>query len=77
MLFWPLCCLFFFDIRILIGPPVSSTSSCWLGIRLGCSNQSVMSTHELLFYKNPTKRIGLVQSGHRHHRLIELNVFSP
>jgi len=24
--FWPLCCLFFFDIRILITPLVSSTS---------------------------------------------------
>ena len=26
--FWPLCCLFFFDIRILITPFVSSSSSC-------------------------------------------------
>ena len=26
-LFWPLCCLFFFDIRILIAPLVSSSSS--------------------------------------------------
>ena len=26
--FWPLCCLFFFDIRILITPLVSSNSSC-------------------------------------------------
>ena len=26
--FWPLCCLFFFDIRILIAPLVSSNSSC-------------------------------------------------
>jgi hypothetical protein len=25
--FWPLCCLFFFDIRILITPLVSSNSS--------------------------------------------------
>ena len=25
--FWPLCCLFFFDIRILITPVVSSNSS--------------------------------------------------
>jgi hypothetical protein len=25
--FWPLCCLFFFDIRILIAPSVSSNSS--------------------------------------------------
>jgi hypothetical protein len=25
--FWPLCCLFFFDIRILIAPLVSSSSS--------------------------------------------------
>jgi hypothetical protein len=26
--FWPLCCLFFYDIRILIAPLVSSNSSC-------------------------------------------------
>jgi hypothetical protein len=26
--FWPLCCMFFFDIRILITPLVSSNSSC-------------------------------------------------
>ena len=26
--FWPLCCLFFFDIRILTTPLVSSNSSC-------------------------------------------------
>ena len=26
--FWPLCCLFFSDIRILIAPLVSSNSSC-------------------------------------------------
>jgi hypothetical protein len=25
---WPLCCLFFFDIQILIAPLVSSNSSC-------------------------------------------------
>ena len=30
---WPLCCLFFFDIRILITPLVSSNYSCqWLWI---------------------------------------------
>ena len=35
--FWPLCCLFFFDIRILINPLVSSNSSCknqWLKTKL-------------------------------------------
>jgi hypothetical protein len=26
--FWPLCCLSFFDLRILITPLVSSNSSC-------------------------------------------------
>jgi hypothetical protein len=30
--FWPLCCLFFFDIRILITPLVSSTSSWHVSI---------------------------------------------
>jgi hypothetical protein len=29
--FWPLCCLFFFDIRILITPLVSSNSPYILG----------------------------------------------
>jgi len=28
LFFWPLCCLFFFDIRILITPLVSPNSSC-------------------------------------------------
>jgi hypothetical protein len=34
--FWPLCCLFFFDIRILITPLVSSNTSCKMdsGVRL-------------------------------------------
>jgi hypothetical protein len=27
--FWPLCCLFFFDLRILITPLVYSSSSYW------------------------------------------------
>jgi hypothetical protein len=26
---WPLCCLYIFDLRILIIPLVSSKSSCW------------------------------------------------
>jgi hypothetical protein len=26
--FWPLCCLFFFELRILINPLISSNSSC-------------------------------------------------
>ena len=30
--FWPLCCLFFFDMRILITPLVSSNSSCIIGL---------------------------------------------
>ena len=28
-IFWPLCCLFFFDLRILITPLVYSNSSYW------------------------------------------------
>jgi hypothetical protein len=31
VLFWPLCCLFFFDLRILITPLVSSNSSYPIG----------------------------------------------
>ena len=40
--FWPLCCLFFFHIRILITPLVSSKSSCnyWL-----CSISSYISKY--------------------------------
>jgi hypothetical protein len=30
--FWPLCCLFFFDIRILLSPLVSSTNSSYTNI---------------------------------------------
>ena len=29
-LFWPLCCLFFFDVRILFTPLISSSDSSWL-----------------------------------------------
>ena len=32
--FWPLCCLFFFYLRILITPLVSSNLSCSFNIRL-------------------------------------------
>jgi hypothetical protein len=31
LFFWSLCCLFFFDIQILITPLVSSNSSYWVG----------------------------------------------
>jgi hypothetical protein len=30
--FWPLCCLFFFDVQILITPLVSTNSSYWYSI---------------------------------------------
>jgi hypothetical protein len=33
---WPLCFLFFFDIRILIAPLVSSNSSSWNPLKIGC-----------------------------------------
>ena len=32
-IFWPLCWLFFFDLRILITPLVSSNSSCCVYVR--------------------------------------------
>ena len=32
--FLPLCCLFFFDIRIMINPLVSSNSSCYIDVPL-------------------------------------------
>jgi hypothetical protein len=36
--FWPLCCLFFFDIRILITHLVSSNSSfiLWVKVQITC-----------------------------------------
>ena len=33
--FWPLCCLYFFDIRILITPFVSTSSSCSVDTYVG------------------------------------------
>jgi hypothetical protein len=42
---WPLCCLFFFDIRILITPLVSSNSSCPFVIFLLVIVLSVLLRH--------------------------------
>ena len=46
----------------------------WLGIGIMCPKWGDMSTHGLVsvsyLYKNPTKRVGLVQS-RPHHSLIE------
>jgi hypothetical protein len=46
--FWPLCCLFFFDIRILIAPLVSSNSSLsrWSHSAHDCSRN--IKCHEIL-----------------------------
>ena len=46
--FWPLCCLFFFDIRILITPLVSSNSSLsrWSHSAHECSKN--IECHEIL-----------------------------
>jgi hypothetical protein len=40
--FRPLCCLFFFDIRILITPLVSSNSSCPFVLFLSAIKLSVL-----------------------------------
>ena len=43
--FWSLCCLFFFDLRILINPLVSSNSSCLL-----CPSSMTFVMHVALVY---------------------------
>jgi hypothetical protein len=43
--FWSLCCLFSFDLRILINPLVSSNSSCLL-----CSSTMTFAMHVALIY---------------------------
>ena len=50
--FWPLCCLFFFDIRILITPLVSSNSSCQLDIGTIFMKSSVIGSRTVLRNKN-------------------------
>jgi hypothetical protein len=44
--FWPLCCLSFFDLRILITPLVSSNSSCQT-IRHYNKNDLITKKHEV------------------------------
>jgi hypothetical protein len=41
--FWPLCCLFFFDIWILITPLVSSNSSCDTDISCKCQFVNIIN----------------------------------
>ena len=41
-LFWPLCCLFFFDLRTLITPLVSSNSSCKI-LRRKCKSPIIQA----------------------------------
>ena len=42
---WPLCYLFFFDIRILIAPLVPSNSSCNDNLEARTNNQRVFNKH--------------------------------
>ena len=42
--FWSLCCLFFFDIRILITPLVSSNSSDMLAIYMNINENVPLSS---------------------------------
>ena len=44
--FWPLCCLFFFDIRIIIAPLVSSISSSYV------RSLSVQYLNDLSYFVN-------------------------
>jgi hypothetical protein len=61
LFFWPWCCLFFFDIRILITPLASSNSSYikrWVTVTLNCHksiynihlNPEVLSNYLLLIF---------------------------
>ena len=52
--FWPLCCLFFFDIRILITLLVSSNSSYNIGKQVLCT-VSLLNKQVIFFieYKQP------------------------
>ena len=57
--FWPLCCLFFFDIRFLITPLVSSNSSSKIKYR---SRRKRQNWHPPLTHKYMTAHLcGLVQ----------------
>jgi hypothetical protein len=49
--FWPLCCLFFFDLRILITPLVSSNSSYRDGHYTGGTNGSILTTNSSYYEK--------------------------
>jgi hypothetical protein len=53
--FWPLCCLFFFDIRILITPLVSSNSSIDI-VLLWYNNLLISWLYFAIFYSQIEKR---------------------
>jgi hypothetical protein len=53
--FWPLCCLFFFDIRILITPLVTSYSS--IDIVILWYNLLISWLYFVIFYSQIEKRI--------------------
>jgi hypothetical protein len=63
--FWPLCCLFFFDIRILITPLVSSSSSWYLRfhflllciLKLFGFRNIFMTYHWVWFVTRVTRRV--------------------
>jgi hypothetical protein len=58
--FWPLCCLFFFDIRILIAPLVSSNSSFKHPIDLIFLILKIYGL-QVLFFQNKTS--GFIDDG--------------
>jgi hypothetical protein len=56
--YWPLCCLFFFDIRILIAPLASSNSFLYssklkLSLIIHITSCSTSDTHHVNLFTNP------------------------
>ena len=48
--FWPLCCLFFFDIRVLITTLLSSTFSCHRNFTLICNLSMFIHARNLIIW---------------------------
>ena len=61
--FWSLCCLFFFDIRILITPLVSSNSSCYATAHIQTLKTHLIGCLVIWYYNVPTDPTNRKSSG--------------